>query len=336
MLGHELVHAFQYDISGLGRAGGGLDAGARSASAGRRSGSSRGWRSTSRVGPVDPHTAMWLRDAALTGKLPTIEQLTTDPRFFPYRWGQALWAYVGGRWGDAAIGQILKLTGQGVPYEEAFQRVLNISLDDLSEDWHAAIRRAYLPLLAERPEAREVAQAADHPGAGGRPPQRRPRRSRPTASYVAFLSELDFMDIELYLADAQTGEVDPPAAEGHGASTRTSAACATSTPPGPSRPTASASPSARCATGHDVLVFLDVRSGRASSARYRSPGVSEITTPTWSPDGRTIVFSGHHRRDLGPLPATTWRAERTRQAHRRPLRRAAPRLLARRRAPSPS
>ena len=28
VLGHELVHAFQYDISGLGRAGGGLDAAA--------------------------------------------------------------------------------------------------------------------------------------------------------------------------------------------------------------------------------------------------------------------------------------------------------------------
>src|SRR2546425_10780762 len=42
------------------------------------------------IGPIDPHTAMWLRDASLEGHLPTIEQLTYDPRIFPYRFGHAL------------------------------------------------------------------------------------------------------------------------------------------------------------------------------------------------------------------------------------------------------
>ena len=55
------------------------------------------------LGREDPLTAMWMRDAVMRDKLPTIKQLTTDPRFFPYRYGQALWAYVGGRWGDRAI-----------------------------------------------------------------------------------------------------------------------------------------------------------------------------------------------------------------------------------------
>ena len=46
--------------------------------------------------------------AALRGELPTIKQLTTDPRFFPYRYGQALWAYVGGRWGDRAVTDVFR------------------------------------------------------------------------------------------------------------------------------------------------------------------------------------------------------------------------------------
>ena len=104
---------------------------------------------------------MWLRDGALRGDIPTIERMTNDPRVFPYRWGQALWAYVGGRWGDLAIGQILKLTGQGVPYPTAFERILNITLEELSADWHTSIRRAYLPLLAERPEGEEDARAPE-------------------------------------------------------------------------------------------------------------------------------------------------------------------------------
>ena len=46
-------------------------------------------------GPVDPHTAMWLRDAARREKgLPTIRQLDNSAKFFPYRYGQALWAYI--------------------------------------------------------------------------------------------------------------------------------------------------------------------------------------------------------------------------------------------------
>ena len=40
-----------------------------------RSGSSRGWPSTSSIGPVDSNTAMWLRDAARQEKLPEIKDL---------------------------------------------------------------------------------------------------------------------------------------------------------------------------------------------------------------------------------------------------------------------
>jgi hypothetical protein len=100
VLGHELVHAFQYDISGLGRAGGGLEAAARRYQVPLWF--TEGMAEYLSVGPVDPHTSMWVRDAALQGSIPSIEQMTNDPRVFPYRWGQALWAYIGGRWGDAS------------------------------------------------------------------------------------------------------------------------------------------------------------------------------------------------------------------------------------------
>src|SRR5687768_12714661 len=155
VLGHELVHAFQYDISGLGRAGGGIEAAARRFNV-------PGWfiegmAEYLSVGPMDPLTAIWLRNAALSGDMPTIDELTYDQNIFPYRYGHALWAYIGGRWGDATIGQILTLAGQGVRFDETFEQVLKISLDDLSDDWHAAIRRGYLPQLANRREAREIA-----------------------------------------------------------------------------------------------------------------------------------------------------------------------------------
>jgi Tol biopolymer transport system component len=111
-----------------------------------------------------------------------------------------------------------------VPYPQAFERILNITLDELSGDWHTAIRRTYLPLLAERPEAREVGTAADHP----RPERRRPINSAPALSPdgrgVAFLSERGNLDVELWLADAETGEVIRRLVRRAPPSTRTSAA----------------------------------------------------------------------------------------------------------------
>ena len=287
VLGHELVHAFQYDISGLGRAGSGIEQAARRYSV-------PGWFSEGMaeylsVGPVDPLTANWLRNAAIGGKIPTVDQLSDDPRIFPYRYGQALWAYVGGRWGDAVIGQILKLAGEGVPYEEAFERTLHVTLDELSDEWAASIRRAYLPMLLDRKEAREIARPLiAAAGEGGRL-NVGPAVS-PDGKWVAFLSEVDFRDVELRLADAATGEVvrtlqKGAAFDSHFGSLRYIHSAGAWSPDG-----------RRFALGaqrggHDVLAVLDVR--RAERVQEIAiPGVGEITGPTWSPDGNTVVVSG--------------------------------------------
>jgi len=92
VLGHELVHVFQYNIA-EGTPGGGLmrlDA--------LPLWLIEGMAEYFSLGRDDPLTAMWMRDAVLRDKFPTIKQVTNDPRFFPYRYGQACghtWAAVG-------------------------------------------------------------------------------------------------------------------------------------------------------------------------------------------------------------------------------------------------
>lgn len=288
VIGHELVHAFQYDITGAGRAGAGLDQAAQRLN--NPLWFTEGMAEYLSVGPVDPHTAMWLRDAALTGNLPSLRQLNFDPQFFPYRWGQALWSYIGGRWGDAAVGQILKQVGQGVPYDEAFQRILNSDLDTIVEDWQTSIRRTYLPLLTNRREAREEARPlVTQRGRGGRY-NVGPALS-PDGRQVVFLSDLDGLDVELFLANAETGAitrrlVKGPSFDAHFSSLRFINSAGAW---GPDNRRFVLSAQRR---GHDVLVVIDVRNANVLR-EYTIPNVSEISSPSWSPDGRTIVFSGN-------------------------------------------
>ena len=88
------------------------------------------------IGPIDAHTAMWLRDAARQETLPEIKDLD-NPKYFPYRWGQAFWSYVGGRWGDEVVGTMLSTAGNSGDYEVAIQRILGLDSKQLSEQWHA-------------------------------------------------------------------------------------------------------------------------------------------------------------------------------------------------------
>lgn len=142
VLGHELVHAFQYDIFARGRAGNGLQT---LAQVDPPLWFAEGMAEYLSIGPGHILTQSWVRDAALNGTLPTIEQMTERPDlFFPYRYGEALWEYIGGRWGDDVIGEIMN-SAPNVGIDRAFKRELGLSLEELSEEWRDAMQVKHLP-----------------------------------------------------------------------------------------------------------------------------------------------------------------------------------------------
>src|SRR6266571_2114541 len=128
VVGHELVHAFQFDITGQGQGRFGVPGAAR-----LPLWFIEGMAEYLSIGPVDPNTAMWLRDASRQEKLPSIDDLD-NPKFFPYRWGHAFWAYVGGRWGDEVIRQMLNVGARTGDVDVAIQRVLGLKTKELSTD----------------------------------------------------------------------------------------------------------------------------------------------------------------------------------------------------------
>src|SRR5947207_2587571 len=142
VLGHELVHAFQYDITNTSGS---------SAAAGNGGVEAlplwfiEGMAEYLSIGPDDPNTAMWMREAVRRDRFPTIDKLDS-PRYFPYRYGQALWAYIGGRYGDRVVGGLLRAGAGRDGYNGAFQRVLGVSTKDLSQQWRDAVVAAYRPV----------------------------------------------------------------------------------------------------------------------------------------------------------------------------------------------
>src|SRR5262249_8496366 len=55
---------------------------------------------------LDANTRMWLRDASASHKVPTLAQLR-DPKWFPYRYGQAVWAFLAERHGADVVKRAL-------------------------------------------------------------------------------------------------------------------------------------------------------------------------------------------------------------------------------------
>jgi Tol biopolymer transport system component len=289
VIGHELVHAFQFDMTSTPNGPPGAN------------GAQRlplwfieGMAEYLSLGPVDPNTAMWMRDAARERdgkKLPSIADLN-DPKYFPYRWGQAFWAYVGGRWGDDTIKPLLAVAAaSGGDMDATFKKVLGVTTKEFSADWQAAIRSAYTPILQSTMPASEIGtlviegdQAAAQINVG-------PTIS-PDGRLIAFLSERSFFSIDLFIADAATGKIlrqlTSTATNPHfssiqfiysaGAWDRDSKRIAIAT----------------VAQGRPALAIFDASSGN-KDREVPLPSLDEVFNPTWAPDGHAVCFTGMSR-----------------------------------------
>jgi WD40-like Beta Propeller Repeat len=270
VLGHELVHAFQRDI--LRQAG--------------RSTAllplwfTEGMAEYLSVGRVDTNTRMWLRDAVHHDHLPTLKQLD-NPKYFPYRYGQALWAFLSGQFGDDLAARALLSTAKGGAIGR-LTAVTGVDADTLSRDWHASLHAT----VADEPVSRRKEGDSTVVIGGGRM-NLSPALS-PDGRHVVFLSERDGYSIDVFLANAETGAVVrklvSTAADPHFESLQFLESAGAWDPQGRRFALATLQ------RGSAVLTILDMPEGSIRRERVFAE-LDQIFSPTWSPDGGRIAFS---------------------------------------------
>jgi WD40 repeat protein len=285
VIGHELTHAFQYDISGAaGSARGNPAADAMPLWF------VEGMAEYLSLGPVAPLTAMWMRGATqdtARDSLPTFRQLE-DPRYFPYRYGQALLAYVGGTYGDDRIGELLRASSRTRGVDQAIRGVLSLTPDQLVSQWHLATHHAYDSLQGrtEQPDRygpRLVGVKSGDVGQYNVAPAVSPDGSR-----MMFFSDRGLFSIDLYLADARTGKVERQitrtAVDPHLESLQFIQSAGSWSDDGRRFVFAGVS------GGRPNLSIYDVERQR-TEREIKLPQLGDILNPSWSPDGHAIAFS---------------------------------------------
>ena len=269
ILGHEIAHAFQFDITRKSR--GALTWPLWAV---------EGMAQYLALGADDAETSMWLRDAVRSDLLPRREQEAAR-KFSPYRYGHAMWAYLAGRFGDRLMADVLK-DGRSSGLNQRLRNVTGFQLQQLFDDWRALASRHYGP--ASTPASGAAAMLRERES--GRlylGPSLSPEGRR-----AVFFSERDRLSLDLFLADTSTGEVIGKLASTAASARFESLQAIRSS--GSWSPDGTRFMFAAIERGQPTLVIVDMTRLKIDR-QVKLDQFGQVLTPSWSPDGERVVFA---------------------------------------------
>ncbi|TCV19915.1 WD40 repeat protein [Sphingobacterium alimentarium] len=281
VLGHELVHAFQYRVIMEGGDSTRLE----------NIGNIPLWMIEGMaeyfsIGKNDAFTSMWMRDAYLHKDIPSLKQMTEQSYdYFPYRYGQAFWSFIGSTYGDTVIMPLFIETAK-YGYEFAMRRVFGYDSQTMSTLWKNSMEQGYRNLgkdTTTRPIGVSLVNTSNAGNMNLSP------SISPDGKYIVYLSEQDLFSIDLYLADAQTGKRIRKL--GSKLTNRDIDEFSFLESAGSFSPDSKKFAFSVFSQGKNKLMVVDVQSGNPILTEAMGD-IVEFANIAWAPDGETIAFSG--------------------------------------------
>ncbi|MFQ5603815.1 MAG: peptidase MA family metallohydrolase [bacterium] len=282
VLTHEMVHAFQFDIL--------LSDGP--ADLVRRFNPPlwfmEGMAEYLSVG-MDNITRMWMRDAVLNNTLLTIPEMNLVFDIRVYRMGQAIWYYVGERYGKEVVGRIFKTARATGDLNRAFKAHTGLDLNELSKRWQDDARTRYLPanVLLKKPE--EVAEPLTDPCLDCTRLNIVPAIS-PDGNSLAYIGDKDYT-LNMFLRSLEDKDkmhkiVRSGSSESY-ESLRYFNTSMNWSPDGNYFSFVSK------AGGNDAIYIVNANKKKIMK-KLKFKELTGMAAPSWSPDGGRMVFSGIH------------------------------------------
>jgi Tol biopolymer transport system component len=279
VLTHELVHAFQVDLLF------GATSDVNPFSFQPPLWFMEGMAEYLSLGGIDPNTEMWLRWSALDGQLIPLQYMDRIYDIRVYRIGQAILSFLGERFGDERLGELLRKTVYFRSVEVAIEKCFGMDLEALNEEWEDHVRRKYYPRIVDlhRPEehGRRLLRKKGFNGVHIAP------SLSPDGQRVVYIRDGRFSK-DIVLASAIDGKALSTLVRGERSeefeSLRYFYTSIGWSPDG--RRLAFPSKSG----GEDVLNIFDVE--RRKTVEALRLGFDTLYSPAFHPDGRHVVFSG--------------------------------------------
>lgn len=277
VLTHELVHAFQFDVMAR---------------------SERRMNPLQRTIPLwfmegmaeylsvglDKGTETWIKDALNNDDLVTVAELNSLFDIRVYRFGQALWYYIGEAYGEDVVGELLQKIFFYGNFGRSIEETLGIDEDELSAEWHAWVDENFQSTLTFQ-ELKDVSRQVTHHSGYYYNLNVIPALS-PSGDQVAYLSNQNLYN-DIILQDLDDGDKRVIVHGGRSGSFESLRFLDTHL---------SWSWDGRFialvgeSQGKDVIYIFDARKGKR--VKKLSPEMDGIISPSWSPAGDQLVFTG--------------------------------------------